>query len=58
MTTEQFNSSVQREIRRLIAKAEAEYALEQQQDEYTPGFCEWFSRKLESTHAKTKTNDK
>lgn len=50
MTTAQFNASVQAEIRLLIAKAEAEYESEQQRDEYTPGFCEWFSRKLESTH--------
>ena len=45
MSNEQFNKSVQAEIRRLIAKAEREYEAEQRARQM-PGFCEWLSNKL------------
>ena len=46
MSNEQFNSQVQADIRRLIAKAEKEYEAQQARDEYTPGFCQWLSSKI------------
>jgi len=45
MSSEQFNKSVQAEIRRLIAKAEREYEAEQRERQM-PGFFEWLSNKL------------